>query len=543
MTIDNDQNFFGRREAIDLLRKRISDCKEGCRQNVALLGAPFVGKSSLLQYLYHNSDDTSVVTVYLDLENKDFSYFCIKFITCLLYDFGRIKNIPLHDDISLLMESLKKTIPHSIELIRGIQKNLTDGKWNDCYLGLLMLIEVFTAEANKCCVLMIDEFQVIDSFGLPHAFQVLGKKIMTQKKCLYIIASSHPTQAREILGEKLSLLFGSFEEVEIFPLDPQVSQDFIGFHLKDLRISELLKSFLADFCGGYPLYLNLICQELINLSAVLSQSEVYLPILTQAVEDTIFNRWGVISRHFELIINELCHDKHRPMMSSVLMVIANGKSKFQDIVDETGFSKSQVNLKINRLLEQGVVRKNGNYYYFQDKLFKYWVKYVFQRRLKDVVVFPEKQRLSFNAEFYAIFDNFKLCAQKTLPDRIVDLLMCFDNESFDLNGRKYKLPVFSEVEIVQLESKTGGVFDAIMAKTAEQSWFIITKKEHLAESDVSEILLASQKIPRPERCVIISLAHIEDNVRIRALQEHFWVWNECELNILLALFDKPLISI
>ncbi|MBF0484505.1 MAG: hypothetical protein HQL25_07365, partial [Candidatus Omnitrophica bacterium] len=269
----------------------------------------------------------------------------------------------------------------------------------------------------------------------------------------------------------------------------------------------------------------------------------YLQILSQAIEETIFNRWGVISRHFELIVNELCNDKLRPMVSALLIAIAHGKNKVQDMADETGFSKAQISLKLTRLMEQGVVHKNGNYYYFQDKLLKYWIKYMFERRQKDVAIFPDKQRKAFKEEFKSMIEEFKLCTRKTLPDRIGELLMCFDNESFDLNGRKYKLPVFSKVETVKLRNDAGGMFEAIAAKTDEQQWFIITKKDHLMESDVNAILSVAQKIPKPERCVIIALANIEDNVRIRALQEHVWIWNTNELNTLLSLFDKPFISL
>ena len=66
------------------------------------------------------------------------------------------------------------------------------------------------------------------------------------------------------------------------------------------------------------------------------------------------------------------------------MSFANDKHKADDLCAELGFKKNQVAGKINRLKEEGVIFKNGNFYYFRDKLLKYWVKYIFQPRLKDM---------------------------------------------------------------------------------------------------------------------------------------------------------------
>jgi hypothetical protein len=62
------------------------------------------------------------------------------------------------------------------------------------------------------------------------------------------------------------------------------------------------------------------------------------------------------------------------------------------------------------------------------------------------------------------------------------------------------------------------------------------------ESDVNVIMRETKKVgPRMERCLIISLEALDENTRLKALQEKFWIWNEQELNTLLTLFDKPYI--
>jgi len=537
-----EQNFFGRTTYLELLKRRVVDLKEGYRQNIAFLGNQYVGKSAILHQFLFNLDDEQVVPIYLDLENKDFQYFFSKFTGSLLYNFSKNKGLFLYDDLNLLMESTKNIIPQTVDVIQKIRLDFEKGKFTDCFVGLLTLPEIFTNETGKFCVLILDEFQNLEEFQIPNVFQYLGKKIMTQKNCFYVVTSSYQGAAKKILAEKLSLLFGNFEIIFISAFDLQCSQQFIEYNLREKSIGAQLRNFLTDFTGGHPLYLNLICQELINLGAIHRQNEIYMPLLAQAVENTIFDRWGVISRHFELIINELCNGKGNRVIASILMSVANGQHKMDELFNDLGIKKTQLTQKMNRLIELSVVIKNGNFHYFKDKLFKYWIKYVYQKRLKDVELAPDKHRRKFKEDFNICVESFKLASRKDFSSRIVELLHCFDNESFDLNGRKYKLPLFQEIVPLKVRNEKGILVDVIKAITSEAVWFVMMKRENLGESDVMTILEEVKRgEQRSSRCVIISLTDIEENVRLKALQERFWIWNEGELNTLLTLFDKPYI--
>ncbi|MCX5681832.1 MAG: hypothetical protein NT079_06150 [Candidatus Omnitrophica bacterium] len=46
---------------------------------------------------------------------------------------------------------------------------------------------------------------------------------------------------------------------------------------------------------------------------------------------------------------------------------------------------------------------------------------------------------------------------------------------------------------------------------------------------------------RPQKQVIVSLKNLESPVRLKALQEKMWIWNEGELNFLLNMYDQPYI--
>ena len=68
------------------------------------------------------------------------------------------------------------------------------------------------------------------------------------------------------------------------------------------------------------------------------------------------------------------------------------------------------------------------------------------------------------------------------------------------------------------------------------------RKDPVAEADIAVVTEEARLIGlRPRRCVIVSLANLDDNVKLRALEQRMWVWNEPEINALMNLFDKPYI--
>jgi len=540
--IDFDHNFFGRKATLELLSRRVLDLKEGYRQNIAFLGGRFIGKTTILQKFIRDFDDPSVVIIYLDLENRDFGSCFIKFAKGLLYNYLKLERQTLHDDISLLMESCRGRIPQTVAAIARIQTLVQENKTSEAYQGLLSLPEILSVETGKVCVVIFDEFHHLDDYGIVEAFGELGKKIMTQKNCLYIFASSYEECAKKILAEKLSLLFGNFENTIIAPFDFTTSLGFIDHNLSGIKIGLQLKNFLADFTGGHPLYLSLISQELIYLTGVYGQQEIYAPIVSAAIENVIFNPWGAISRHFELLVSGLYQGKNSGSLVPILMSLANGKHKVQDLAQSTRLKPSSLTQKLNRLMEMDIVEKNIGYFHIKDKLLSFWIKYVFERRLKCVDVEPGKARKQFKEELSKGINDFQVVARKDLSSRMLDLIHRFDDESFLVQGRKYKLPIFTEVASSKMRMANGSCFDVIHAKGEGENWVLVLKPDPVHETDLVNFLNEYKKIePKPQRCVLVTLSELDENAKIRALQERLWVWREAELNAFMHLYDEPYI--
>ncbi len=538
--IDIEHNFFGRRDILDLLGKRLQGLKEGYRQNVALVGARTVGKTALLTKWISEHDDPGVILLYLDLESRDLSYFSRQLCKSLLYHYLKSQKLPLQEDLKLLCASSRELIPATVTAIEEVQELLKVNKRAEAYVGLLTLVDVFTQETKKSVVLIFDEFHHLSSFDIPEVYAELGRRIMTQKNCLYILTSSYKAKAEEILAEKLSLLFGNFEVLELGAFDLTTSLHLMNKHLDEIKLGLQLKNFLADFTGGNPLYINILCQEMIALSGVYGQQEIYAPIVTGALENLLFNPWGVLSRHFELFINELCRGRSEGPLAALLIALSQGKHRINELCDDLNLKPTQVNQRLNVLLSAEIVAKNGNYFYIKDKLFKYWIKYVYERRMRGIDLEPGRSRKLFKEEINKAVNEFAHVARKDLSTRIVDLLHKCGSEAFEIDGKRYKLSLFREINPLKMRLGAGSFVDAIVANTDEGTWVIALKKDPVLESELNLFLEETKKMtPKPSRCVIVSLSGFDDNAKIRALQEKCWVWNEQEVNTLMHLYDEP----
>ncbi len=537
--INLENHFYGRKTILELLKKRVLDLKEGYRQNIAFIGSSYIGKSTVIKKFISDYEDQNLIIIYLDFEHKNFPHLAYSFIGSLLYHFVKSQRLPLNEDINLLLECSQPYIPQTVLAIKKIRDLVAEKKFPEVYQALLTLPEILITETNKFCLLIFDEFQDLENFDIPHVFLDLGKKIMTQRRCLYFMVSSYPRSSHKILSEKLSLLFGNFEEIIIGPFDLKTSQEFIEYHLQEIPIGVQLRNFLTDFSGGHPLYLKLFCQEIIYLSSIYKQQEVYMPILIQAIENTIFNEWGVLNQHFHQMLQKLSQGKGNELVSSCLVELALGRNKLRELAGHLGQKQNIICQRINHLIDEDLIIKNGSYYQFKDRLFKYWIRFVYHKRLRSLEFDPEKQRKDFKEEITKSVENFKLTSRKDLPSRIAELFYCFENESLFLNGRRYKLPVFQEIIPIKLRHGTGNYFDVIKATSKEGLWFIVLKQDPIFENDVYTLMSEAKKLDqRPQRCVLIALSDLDENARLKALQEKFWIWHEEEINSLLNLYDK-----
>lgn len=535
-------NFFGRQSIIDLLHRRVVDLKEGYRQNIALLGPEFIGKTYILEEFLSQLNDERIIPVYIDLKDTDFRNFVQKFSGRFLFSFLRNKKFAPGDNLEVLLEEAQKFIPSTCQQIKKVLQNLLKDRRFEAYRDLLSVAEIFEQETGDFCLIALDEFQNLEEFNLPNAFQELGKKIMVQKKSIYIFTSSLKNKARKILSERLSLLFGNFEVVEVGPFSIKTNLEFIEQALEGYFLEKSYKNFLVDFTAGHPFYLGAICKQLVTNAKQDGQKNIFLNILIDSLEEILFDEWGLLNLHFSKIVSSLGTKKNREAALLILLSINAGNNKLPLILEDPALNKTALSSRLKQLEELSVLTKNGNLFFITDKLFAFWLKFVYQRKQKSLSVSIAVIGMDFKNDLRQRINSFIQISGNELGERITDLLQSFDNELFQLNGRKHKLPSFTSISPLNFNVKISQNLKGLIAYTPSDQWAVVFKEGMILDTDVVAFLDSIKEFKNQiSRRVVISINEIETNARLRALQEKMWIWNSADLNFILNLYGKPYI--
>jgi hypothetical protein len=219
------------------------------------------------------------------------------------------------------------------------------------------------------------------------------------------------------------------------PFSMQTSLEFIDYFLAEYPLEKSYKNFIVDFTAGFPFYLNCICEQLLVAAAREGQKNLFANILVDGLEEVLFNRWGVLNLHFSRIISSLELKKGKGIYLSLLLSVAGGRNKLSLILEDYQSRKKVIPAKLNQLIEAGILIRSGNLICLADKLFGFWLRTVYQKRLKSLSDDPEEMGAAFKNDLRQRINHFVQVSGKELEERISDLLQSFSDELLQLNGK------------------------------------------------------------------------------------------------------------
>jgi len=223
----------------------------------------------------------------------------------------------------------------------------------------------------------------------------------------------------------------------------------------------------------------------------------------------------------------------------VLIALSSENKKQQDMVKAVKMQARHVSRLLNKLIETDIIARNGSLYRFKDKLFCFWLKSVYLKRIMSFSIDEDLEKKSFRKEVRNQLDVFMQEFEKELSSRIVELFRLFRNDVIQLNGKRHKFSSFDNVE--KIESDFCDATD-ILAANNRLKWLCTIKKECVSENDVREMVKKIRKKKpkdRTNRNILISLGGINENAYLLAKEAKFWVWDMESLNVLMELYGKP----
>lgn len=523
-------NFFGRSDILELLKKRVDGLRCGYRQNVAIIGPQYYGKTSIIYRFMNGISFKDIVPIYVEVKDKEFPVFAEKFISTFLFKYLTALGYSVQD-INELYSVCSERMPKTAKAAKAIIGTfIKSGKEEKAYSALFELSSIACEETSLRPIIILDEFHRIGDFKIATAFAALGKNIMLQEDTMYLVASSQINQARQILSEKLSLLFGNFEIYELRTFESKTAVDFIGSRFRENPIMCHFRDFLVAFTGGHPFYLDSI---LVNLKANLTAPTEGLQEdkIVQSFVEILFDSKGILNQHFVNIISELeRRDRRYP---AALLAVANGGRSTSSICEISRIK--EIKPLLSYLINLGWIVKCGSIYLIRDKVFEFWLKNVYQNKESLLDAAYESKITKFKTRTIEKINRYYEISGRDIIQRLSALFTSFNGELLEIDNRAFRFPVFKKTDVYR--TKTDNISYLLLSGKG-CLWAVLTALSPLRNDDITAFLAYCRPMNAAiKRRIIISPFEMDTNVRLIAKEERFWIWGIKELNELFDISD------
>ncbi|MEW5757919.1 MAG: hypothetical protein AB1755_00395 [Candidatus Omnitrophota bacterium] len=525
-----------------ILIKRILGLKEGYRQNLALLGDESVGKTALVCRIISELDDKQIIPIFIRARKESCESFILRFCGTLLYAFlkSRSPETELNQDINYLIRSAENIIPKTISGIKTIQKNLEKRKYDELFIELLSILDLLFEESAKFTLVIFDEFHLLEKMPVKNLYREWAKKIILQKNTMYILISSAKFKSNQILLEKLSLLFGNFEKIEFNYLDLKKSECLIKEILSPLTIEKSNIDFIINFTCGHPFYIHLIASKLKDHLKIENANKNQSEYIVEVLGKLLFDKWGILNQKFiSLLNNTIDNDKHSYDIIPLLLALSEGNTRIKELMQISHQPRKDINSKLQKLIEKDIVIRNGDFFKISDPMFLFWLRFIYQERLKSFDFSRNTQIKFFEGKIRQMLKEFILNSQKTITERLTDLFSLFNDEAIQIEKSKIRLSRFREIKPLNLEGRSLNF--AIIARSSDFLWIVAIKTSGaIEEKDVLDFSQECKKYKtRSQHRILVTFDDIDTNARLLAKEQKILTWNVASLNSILDLYNKP----
>lgn len=535
-----------RQEILNTLIYRINSFSDGYRQNIAIFGEPCIGKTSLIKNLFSSESlkKDQVIPVYLEIKIEPFEFCAKRFIKSILSQV--VKSDPIliaPQDTVLLIEDLARDYPKTAQICVRALQDIEKSKLDEAFSFMLDIPNALSEETKKRCVLILDEFHNLENFALKNPLGTIAKKIMIQKDTMYMLVSSRTTLSLRLVNEKLALLFGNFEKFFLKPFDMISSRALLQDSVKGIGLPQVYLDFISSFTGSRPFYMKAISDEIER--AVFSKRagpENHINLIEHSFMEALFRKNGVLNQYFYNLLFRISEGKLLSKSISVLIALSSENKKQNEIAKVARLQSSEVSRILNSMIELDIIARNGACYRFIDRLFRFWLKSVYMKRILAFSLDERVEESIFRKDIANRFNIFSQEFEKELSSRITELFKLFKNDIIQLNGKKHKFISFTNVEKFEGQDNNQA---AILATNGRQKWLCEIKKNNITENDVANIIKNNQKQKKNNkinRNILIAFSGVDENAYLMAKEAKFWTWSLEDLNVLMELYGKPHIA-
>jgi len=525
------EEFFNRSETLERLLS--------IGRNYALIGLRKSGKTSIL-YEFEKQlkkPETLPVHIYLLFSETERS-FLTKYTAAVLHSF--LEQNPGTGSATIeprenLNDLIVKTIEHLPALASDLIAMLNElDKKPDTVIAnrILDLPYLLSKHTGNTLIIILDEFQVVQNFNID-IIDLLRQKIQTQRDVYYVVAGSAIGMMQGILGSSVSPLFGHFEILSVGSFDYNWSRCFVTTHINRSRlvIGEKLLNFLIATSGGFPYYLAVLVDRMIEYCHTSSLKQVNQKAIIHSFDREVFDINGKIFVYFTDSLENTFQRRNIGFHIEILKAVASGSTKQSQIARYTTKIPQELSRPLRFLEQAGLVTRNGVEYFITDPMLRTWLLAAYPLQMELSFIKDGKRLDAFDRKIEEMISTYRGELGKGSESRVRELFRDFGG----LELHHTKLPKFTQVEQRVINSNE---FD-IVARYGEHYWIAEVKSGNITVADVNRFVEKLKKIEYTiDSTLIIALAGIDTKALRIAEENNILVWNRNDVNFLMKLCGK-----
>ena len=507
------------------LDKRIKAFTQGYRQNIALLGSDSQELSYLLKnYLgskrYEELTCIHATTAYVG--KKEF-FKSVAF--SLLSSYTRKQ-----DSLDNLINCACPILPSTTDFIK-----ICLGKKNLSFLDSLEVINKFINESNRRCVLIIEEFLGLKDL-FKNFYHDFSKFIILQRNCMLVLTSSYAKGAQKVLATELNLLFGNFEKVLLTENTFLNNFLYLKGKLGTIRPSPFFLSFFINTVGSNIAYYDLMAETIKKSYRPEDEEATILDI----VEESLYlNETYFFQKFIKKIDLTKFNFKDSNSIIKLLLALSDGYLRKSELVSLGIYDSKELASRLQKLCDLNYVQNFGNIYKIKDSLFSFWLATVFKLYFSSPIFDPQQQKKLYRKNLIEAISLFKEEFFKDKLKKVLQLISSFKNDTLYLGKNKYRLPSIERAKIISDHKKD---FHLLIGE-GKEIIFAGIKERDTQENDIFEFIEKGANIKgKGVKKIFISLNGLPPTARLIAKNNKLIIWDVNEINRLLKIYNKPIVS-
>ena len=355
-----------KKESAELLKKVTNG------NNLALISSRKMGKTGLIEYCFDKKEvrknyRTFYVDIYATSNLKEFVFKLGKEI----FESLKPKGKKFIDNFFKIISSLRPAF--KIDSLTG--SPVFDISIGDINKAEFTLEEIFKylENADKHCLVAIDEFQQIAKYPEKNVEAVLRTHIQRSRNATFIFAGSQRHIMQNIFFSAAQPFYQSVALLTLQAIEKNVYVKFVNKHFNNAnkKITSEIAEKVYDIFEGHTWYMQVIFNEIFSF---LEQDELFTISELQEIIDYKISSYESLFQSTLFLLSE--------RQKELLYAIAK-EGKIKEITSSAFIKKhglhsqSSTQTSMKQLLDKEVITRENNMYQVYDRFFGLWLRKTF----------------------------------------------------------------------------------------------------------------------------------------------------------------------